>query len=169
MGASTFDTNRYANRLVAAGVARESADIQAEAIGAMMQAILDLDANVEKYHASDMVEFGAIRGQLSQLEAKVTKELAGQHEQIAVLEAKVTKELAGQHEQIAVLEAKLIKEASKHQEQTSLLDAKFSKEVAEQRVLISEVEKRLMRWILIVGGALGIIQGLLAFAPRLLG
>ena len=115
MEASAFDTNRYANRLVAAGVTQESANIQAEAIGEAMQEILKLDAKVEKYHAADLVEFAAIRAQLSQIDAKVTKDLA------------------------------------------------------EQRVLISEVEKRLMRWILIVGGALGIIQGLLAFVPRLLG
>jgi len=147
MEASAFDTNKYANRLVEAGVSQENANLQAEAVGEVMQAVASLDAKVEKYHAEDLVEFASIRVQISALDAKVTKELAEQRVLIAAQDIK-----------LAAMEGRLIAMEAKIDSQESRLDAK-----------ISTLEKRLMRWILVVGSALGILQSALVLAPRYLG
>ena len=90
MEASAFDTNRYVNRLVEAGVSKDSANAQAEAFGEMMQTIVKLDVKVEKYHAEDLVEFSSIRTQLTELDAKMTKDLAEQRVLIATQNAKIS-------------------------------------------------------------------------------
>lgn len=91
MEASAFDTNRYVNRLVEAGVSKDNANAQAEALGEMMQAIVKLDVKVEKYHAEDLVEFASIRTQLTELDAKVSKDLAEQRVLIAAQNVRISK------------------------------------------------------------------------------
>jgi hypothetical protein len=76
MEASAFDIIKHASRLTDAGVTQEVANIQAEVLGEIMQAIRDLDTKVEKYHAEIPAEFANIGAQLYQIEARVTKELA---------------------------------------------------------------------------------------------
>lgn len=161
MEVSAFDTNRYASRLVAAGESMEIANIHAEALGELRQAILNLDAKVEQYHAEDLVAFASIRTQLYELDARVTKELAEQRVLIAGQDSK----LAAMDGKFAVMDGKLAVMDGR----LTAMDAKIDSLESKMEARISALEKKLMRWILTVGVALGLVQSALALAPRYIG
>lgn len=168
MEASAFDSNKYAQRLVEAGVSQENANLQADAVGEVMHAVVSLDTKVEKYHAEDLVEFAAIRAQLSELDARVTKELAEQR----VLLAEQRIMIAGQEGNLVRIEGRMTAMEGRITAMEGLItamDAKIDSMESRFDAKLSALEKRLMRWILIVGSALGVLQTVLGLAPRYLG
>jgi chromosome segregation ATPase len=196
MEASAFDTNKYANRLVEAGVSQENANLQADAVGEIMHAVMSLEAKVEKYHAEDLIEFASIRAQLSELDARVTKELAGQRVLIAGQEGKLIQtnsrmtviegrmasmegrmtsmedRMTSMEDRMTSLDERLTSMRDKLAEMNqrlAVLEAQIASMEARIDAKLSALEKRLMRWILIVGSALGLLQTALILAPRYLG
>ena len=158
METAAFDTSDYASRLAAAGETMEIASIHPNAIDAMRQAIVVLDAKVERYHAEDHAEFALMRAQLSELDAKISKELVEQRALIAKQDAK-----------LEVLNGKLAALETKIDAKLAAMDAKFDQFESRMDAKLSALEKRLMRWILAVGVALGLFQSALAIVPRYLG
>ena len=173
MESAAFDSNRYARRLVEAGVSPENANLQAEAIGEVMQAVLDLGRKLDAHIADTRQNFTELRALISKNDSEVRALIDKNTSELRTLISKNDSEVRALIDKnTSELRAPIDKNDAELRALISVNDAQLRALIAQTdsslRLAIAQSEKRLMRWILLVGAAIGVWQGLLALGPRLL-
>ncbi len=169
MPALAFDTHAYVKKLRDAGVPEPQAEIQVEAIAAIIEARMATKQDLELQKLE-------VRRDIKELDVNLEREIAEVKREIRELDVKLERELAEVKREIKELDVKLERELAEVKRDIKELDVKLERELAGIRRDIKELDVKLetrlkeleMRLLIRLGGLLAVSVGAIATLIKLL-